>query len=138
MKDIIRMNQLAGVITENQARKMLNILNEDKSTKKRFIKEEYENTTLEDFLETYVGVTPDEFMTETWFLENGNVVFTIPYPDRYGKEDYTKPSKDVAKLENLLQQNGIEIVDKFSDRDGGYKFTVLSVKYDDLVNMFNA
>ncbi len=28
MKDIIRMNQLAGVITESQAKKMLAILNE--------------------------------------------------------------------------------------------------------------
>jgi hypothetical protein len=29
MKDIIRMNQLAGIITEGQARKMMQILNED-------------------------------------------------------------------------------------------------------------
>ena len=28
MKDIIRMNQLAGLITENQAKKMMVILNE--------------------------------------------------------------------------------------------------------------
>lgn len=32
MKDIIRMNQLAGIITEGQAKKMMEILNEDKST----------------------------------------------------------------------------------------------------------
>ena len=29
MKDIIRMNQLAGIITEGQARKMMQILNEN-------------------------------------------------------------------------------------------------------------
>jgi len=29
MKDIIRMNQLAGIITEGQAKKMMEILNED-------------------------------------------------------------------------------------------------------------
>jgi len=29
MKDIIRMNQLAGIITEGQARKMMEILNEE-------------------------------------------------------------------------------------------------------------
>jgi hypothetical protein len=29
MKDIIRMNQLAGIITEGQARKMIDILNEN-------------------------------------------------------------------------------------------------------------
>lgn len=32
MKDIIRMNQLAGVITEGQARKMMEILNENEGT----------------------------------------------------------------------------------------------------------
>lgn len=31
MKDIIRMNQLAGLITESQARKMMRVLNEDVS-----------------------------------------------------------------------------------------------------------
>jgi hypothetical protein len=31
MKDIIRMNQLAGIITEGQAKKMLEVLNEDAS-----------------------------------------------------------------------------------------------------------
>jgi len=34
MKDIIRMNQLAGIITEGQARKMMQILNENESFKK--------------------------------------------------------------------------------------------------------
>lgn len=33
MKDIIRMNQLAGIITEGQARKMMEILNEETSYK---------------------------------------------------------------------------------------------------------
>lgn len=32
MKDIIRMNQLAGVITENQARKMMKVLNEEETS----------------------------------------------------------------------------------------------------------
>jgi hypothetical protein len=32
MKDIIRMNQLAGIITEGQAKKMMAILNESKET----------------------------------------------------------------------------------------------------------
>lgn len=32
MKDIIRMNQLAGIITEGQAKKMIQVLNEDEGT----------------------------------------------------------------------------------------------------------
>jgi len=31
MKDIIRMNQLAGIITEGQARKMMQVLNEERT-----------------------------------------------------------------------------------------------------------
>ena len=31
MKDIIRMNQLAGIITEGQAKKMIEVLNENES-----------------------------------------------------------------------------------------------------------
>jgi hypothetical protein len=49
MKDIIRMNQLAGVITEGQAKKIMTILNEEiKSVKKSFIKEDIESTIDED------------------------------------------------------------------------------------------
>lgn len=33
MKDLIRMNQLAGLITENQAQKMMAVLNEDQRVK---------------------------------------------------------------------------------------------------------
>ena len=33
MKDIIRMNQLAGIITEGQAKKMMKVLNEEEETK---------------------------------------------------------------------------------------------------------
>ena len=35
MKDIIRMNQLAGIITEGQARKMMQVLNEEKYSNER-------------------------------------------------------------------------------------------------------
>jgi hypothetical protein len=38
MKDIIRMNQLAGVITESQAKKMMEILNEDSPVETKLIK----------------------------------------------------------------------------------------------------
>ena len=36
MKDIIRMNQLAGVITESQAKKMMEILDEKETTTELF------------------------------------------------------------------------------------------------------
>ena len=41
MKDIIRMNQLAGLITESQARKMMAVLNEDNLEVKSIAKQIY-------------------------------------------------------------------------------------------------
>ena len=38
MKDIIRMNQLAGIITEGQARKMMAVLNEGSYTQKEILR----------------------------------------------------------------------------------------------------
>jgi len=48
MKDIIRMNQLAGLITEDQARKMMKILNEETSK----VLNENEDTNIVSFLKS--------------------------------------------------------------------------------------
>jgi hypothetical protein len=48
MKDIIRMNQLAGVITESQAKKMMQILNEEESVNEAYS----DKTKLKNYLET--------------------------------------------------------------------------------------
>jgi hypothetical protein len=58
MKDIIRMNQLAGIITEGQARKMLKVLNEVnqpyKVLSKKTGKSEYSDNMYDDYeLELY-------------------------------------------------------------------------------------
>jgi hypothetical protein len=126
MKDIIRMNQLAGLITEGQAKKMMQVLNEENGTK-----------SLKDFVEEYI-TDIDEFMNDDWFIDNGKVMFTIPYTENYSSEDPARPSEDVAALENLLQQNGIKILRKGVMNDGGDKYTEIKVKYDDLKNKLNA
>lgn len=41
MKDIIRMNQLAGIITESQAKKMLEVLNENEKPAIKILKDIY-------------------------------------------------------------------------------------------------
>ena len=51
MKDIIRMNQLAGTITEGQAKKMIAILNENKNVTKSHLNEASESKKLFDFPE---------------------------------------------------------------------------------------
>jgi hypothetical protein len=126
MKDIIRMNQLAGIITEGQARKMMQILNEENGTK-----------SLEDFVEEYI-TDINEFMNDDWFIDNGKVMFTIPYTENYSSEDPAMPSEDVTGLKNILQQKGIKILKKDVMNDGGYKYTIITVNYDDLKSKLNA
>lgn len=47
MKEIIRMNQLAGIITEGQARKMMQILNEGQGQQDRYVSDADEGTYIE-------------------------------------------------------------------------------------------
>ena len=126
MKDIIRMNQLAGIITEGQAKKMMQVLNEENGTK-----------SLEDFVEEYI-TDINEFMNDDWFIDNGKVMFTIPYTENYSSEDPAMPSEDVTGLKNILQQKGIKILKKGVMNDGGYKYTISTVNYDDLKSKLNA
>lgn len=126
MKDLIRMNQLAGIITEGQAKKMMEILNEENG-----------NKSLEDYIEEYI-TDINEFMNDDWFIQNGKVMFTIPYTENYSSEDPAMPSEDVKGLGNILQQKGIKILKKGVMNDGGYKYTTITVNYDDLKNKLNA
>jgi hypothetical protein len=57
MKDIIRMNQLAGIITEGQARKMMMVLDENK---------EQDNSFKKEF--KYLKINPEKFKTGDLFL----------------------------------------------------------------------
>ena len=57
MKDIIRMNQLAGIITEGQARKMMIVLDENK---------EQDNSFQKEF--KYLKINPEKFKTGDLFL----------------------------------------------------------------------
>jgi hypothetical protein len=122
MKDVIRMNQLAGLITESQANKMLKVINENSQS------------TLLDYIEEYIGADENEFKNdpEDYSDEKGNTEFTIPF------DEYTrKPSGDAEILRNMLKQNGIKIIRDTIDRDGGYSYTLLKVKYKDLLNYIN-
>jgi hypothetical protein len=76
-------------------------------------------------------------MNDDYFINKGEVMFTIPYTENNSSEDPALPSKDVSALENLLQQKGIKILKKGIMKDGGYKYTEIKVKYDDLKNKLN-
>ena len=122
MKSIIRMNQLAGLITESQATKMLKVLNEDS------------RSSILDYIEEYIGADENEFKndSEDYSDEDGNVEFTIPFD-----EITRKPSSDAEILRNMLTQNKIAIVRDTLDKDGGDSYTLLKVRYRDLLNYIN-
>ena len=63
MKDIIRMNQLAGVITEGQARKMLEVLNEGSINPKNFLPgiEKFAPYYLQKISKGLTDMTPREY-----------------------------------------------------------------------------
>ena len=58
MKDLIRMNQLAGLITENQAQKMMAVLNENDTVQDNSFEKEFK----------YLKISPEKFKTGDLFL----------------------------------------------------------------------
>jgi len=63
MKDIIRMNQLAGIITEGQARKMMEILNEVNQPYKVLSKKTEKSDYSDRMFDTYSLELNDEMYT---------------------------------------------------------------------------
>ena len=109
-----------------------------KSELRQLIREEIskvlkENKSLENYIEEYIDNIND-FTRGNTYIEDGNVIFTIPYTENFSSESPALPSKDVEGLINVLQQNGIKIVKKSTMRDGGYKYTLITVNYEDLKN----
>ena len=74
MKDIIRMNKLAGTITESQARRMMGILNENEGMKVTFLKQdeveslddEPTNEYEEDLMDAYLFATDQMLFDRTY------------------------------------------------------------------------
>lgn len=76
MKDIIRMNQLAGIITEGQARKMMQILNEGTESKKISFQKE-----LDDEVENVIDLFNND-------LKKGQIKGTEDIDGYVNKMDY--------------------------------------------------
>ena len=95
MKDIIRMNQLAGVITEGQAKKMMEILNEEDGS----------ILTQDDF---------DILKNKGFEINFVNPKDHLFYIERY----YKLPKADWRYLNNLLQKKNIPFEVRFWRGDG--------------------
>jgi hypothetical protein len=99
MKEIIRMNQLAGLITEGQAKKMIQILNESSLDLKVKFTPEYIKNEKQDLFYTEKG------LADGFEIMNGKKVKAIVgyFEDENGDEDietigyiYSTSGKDIS------------------------------------------
>ena len=90
MKDIIRMQQLAGIITEDQAKKMMQVLNEN-----------FEKT------HKYLEITPEDFKSGDFFLRS---------PDEDG--EFFKHKEKVKILSIDLPKDGRSNTARVKIEDG--------------------
>jgi hypothetical protein len=97
MKDIIRMQQLAGIITEGQARKMMQVLNEEDTLKQDVL--DFWDTLLDDAAQSD-GEYEAEWDTE-FFIEQ--------YPE------YKERKAEVEKVVKILKKEGTLTPSEFFD-----------------------
>ena len=120
MKDIIRMNQLAGIITESQAKKMMEVLNENQEDEAADFLNQHKKEIFDKFhVKNAYGVSEKKFM-------NGNFVVSGPFisHDVAGYDDSSieftlEPNKE--RNTDMFTQDKVEI--------GGKTFYLTSVKY---------
>lgn len=127
MKDIIRMNQLAGLITESQAKKMMQILNEEEENKS------FENEEQAvDFLNQHKKEIFDKFdvkdgygVSEKKFL-NGKFEYRGPFMF------HNVAGYDDSSIEFTLSPNEERKYPPFKQEEvevGGKKFYLTTVQY---------
>jgi hypothetical protein len=97
MKDIIRMQQLAGILTEGQARKMMQVLNEEDTLKQDVL--DFWDTLLDDAAQSD-GEYEAEWDTE-FFIEQ--------YPE------YKERKAEVEKVVKILKKEGTLTPSEFFD-----------------------
>jgi len=127
MKDIIRMNQLAGILTEGQARKMMQVLSEadqpykiisQKTRKNNFGNEMYDEYEIEINKETHT--TPDG---STFDIETIGSV-SIPQGEEL---DFSNPTHRFTYIETeIFDENGnyLERIPGFRRGGAGMSFDI--------------
>ena len=116
MKDIIRMNRLAGIITEGQARKMLRILDENKTSSSSIIKEEESNSFYQDMMSANPGWNREKVMD---MVKN-----EVDPDEEFGNEEHQEYLEDNESYFDMLQASGptvkpgdsVEVFDKMKQQ----------------------
>jgi hypothetical protein len=100
MKDIIRMQQLAGVITEGQAKKMIEVLNED-NNRPNFAQDA--ETNFPELVKKYGGQVADTLENS---YENFSDMYSSPVKInikyKQALEKYKNNQKDLEELITIL------------------------------------
>ena len=98
MKDLIRMNQLAGIITEGQAKKMMEILDEKETTNELF------------GLGSKIEIPSRENKSKLVKVGTGDLVV---YNPEYDNSGYARDNEGVYTIEKV-RKDGV-ILKKYSD-----------------------
>ena len=119
MKDIIRMNQLAGIITEGQAKKMMEILNENQNPDyvSMMVFLEGLNIDPNDPLFADVIKTGDIYETITLLADTaGNGDAKNPFDGIYTQSDFRNAAEEAQfsqeMIEDLLDMEEIQNLEK--------------------------
>jgi hypothetical protein len=105
MKDLIRMNQLAGTITEGQARKMMAVLNEAEDFKVRdlvFIKSNGQFETKPREIHQLSG---DQYVVSGHIKRDDGKGYSTQGGKAVNKEDVKLASEDPITESNILDQD---------------------------------
>ena len=107
MKDLIRMNQLAGLITESQARKMMAVLNEDNLEVKNIAKQIYSFLTKSGVTTTLVAAVPGDYGKSIGgkLTGGGNEALVSYYDD-------SKTKQTVIEIHLAGEEKGVLEVEK--------------------------
>lgn len=119
MKDIIRMNQLAGIITEGQARKMMEILNEVNQPYKIISKETEKSPFGDEVTDDYSLELNDEMYTtpDGLTFQLKTIGFTsVPTGEEL---DFSKSGTYFYHINNIIfDENGKELENIPGDKQG--------------------
>jgi hypothetical protein len=107
MKDLIRMNQLAGLITESQARKMMAVLNEDNLEVKNIAKQIYSFLTKSGVTTKLVAAVPGDYGKSIGgkLTGGGNEALVSYYDD-------SKTKQTVIEIHLAGEEKGVLEVEK--------------------------
>jgi hypothetical protein len=135
MKEIIRMNQLAGLITEGQAKKMMAVLDKKTTKSKRSVKENESSAyiTIDPKFPNEVELYADSGDYAGEIEKNGKVTFTLIFDEGDSEGTYMN-SEDI--FDDHAPSVFKKIVKAGGDFDAGDDYVEVTTTLDNLKKLF--